>query len=495
MIQYLFSYRYPKGLNAEIDFKKDKEDKKWKREYFSTSHEYNKMMKGTENTQKNIKEVDIKRKVQIASNHTIGLISQGILTDLDPSNIPHIHIIINKLEDEFEKTKEEIYLDLKKERIEIKEGIKFSIIKCLMLGKDNYKLIKHHKYCKREEMVLQYKMSILYQLYDLLEVGGSFIIGFMNICNIESINYIYLLSLLFERIIIIEGTFIHCFGYLGDKGFSREKFKTLSNKKFYIHPKPGIEKMVNYIQKQIENRIYINNLIQKHKYEKYIEESMNQLLNGYMETSLDSKKIKIILDNFLLYFKIQRTPQWIVDFMKEVRKEEVQSLISLIDDKRIVKRVLKVGMSYGMYEEVFLEVFPHLQIKILSKEENNYWEKVGMDYLESKGYKENIELYSEDIFYALPKILQNYGEGSMDIIFIEEVFSIDRMIYLWMHFGLLIRLYGLIIFDKMVNPILYNFFDFIEKNYPLFKKIELNSGLVIYRKNERFALDMKIESF
>jgi hypothetical protein len=64
-----------------------------------------------------------------------------------------------------------------------------------------------------------------------------------------------------------------------------------------------------------------------------------------------------------------------------------------------------------------------------------------------------------------------------------------------MHFGLMIRMFGLIIFDKMVNPTLYNFFDFINKNYPTLKKIETDSGLVVYKKINRFALDTMIYSF
>lgn len=496
MIQYLYSYQYPKDIIPTIDFKKDNDDKKWKNEYFDVSYQYNKEIEKGKKIKKNIKEEDIVRIVKTARDNKIGPMTQNIISNIEPENIPSIIILTENLEHSFEISKDDVSISLKQERIELKDNQKLSHLKFMMWGEQIYKLVKKYKFCKKEEMVFQYKMMIISQLYNYLEIGGNFMTSFTNICRIEDINYIYLLSLLFERIIMINGTVIYCYGYLGDKGILREKFMTLSNRKFYIHPKPEIEKMIHYIQNNLKKRMKMNILVQKHKYQKYIEESFYETLNGYMETSLDSKKIKIIFENFLLYFKIQKTPEWIVQFMRETRQKEIKSLLSILnDDKiRLLKRVLKIGMSYGMYEEVFLESKPYLHMKVISKNENNYWEKVGIEYLEKKGYKENIELFSEDIFYALPKILQNYGESSFDIIFIEDVLSMDKMIYLWMHFGLLIRMFGHIIFDKMVNVVLYNFLNFVEKNYEGFQKIETSSGLVIFKKINRYVLDNMITS-
>ncbi len=500
MIQYLYELKYPPDIIPSIDYKKDVEDKKMKKENFETFYIYDKYTKkDVKKEEKNTKEEDVFRMVKMAVENKLGPMTQNIISDVEPENIHSIHIIVKLLDNSFEVSEEnDVQISLKQEKIDLKEKKKFNFLKSMMVGNDIHKIIRKYSLCKREKMIFQYKMMILYQLYQHLEIGGQFLTGNMNFCTIESINYIYLISLLFERIILINGSRIHGFGFLGDKGVPLYKMKELLNKKFYIHPKPNLNSMMDYIRNDFEQRMKMGRLIKNHKYSKYIDESFYQVLSGYMETSLDSKKIKIILDNFLLYFKIQKTPQWIVDFMKETRKKEIKELDKILNSvsrKISMSRVLKIGMSYGMYEEELLNITPDLKIKIISKEQNNYWEKVGMDYLESKGLKDHIELISEEIFYALPKLLQNYGEDSMDLIFVEEVLSIDKMIYLWMHFGLMIRMFGFIIFDKMVNVSLYHFFDFINKNYPTFQKIETDSGLVIYKKINRLALDISIKSF
>ncbi len=507
MIQYLYEFKYPKDIIPTIDYKKDEEDNKWKKENFDTFYVYNKLIddKHTKNKNKNIKddkktkEEDVSRMVKMATQNKLGPMTQNIISNVEPENIPSIHLIVKLLDNSFEVSEEnEVIITLKQEKVDLNKTNKFSFLKSMMVGNDIHKIIRKYSFCKREEMIFQYKMMIVYQLYHYLEIGGQFLTANMNFCTIESINYIYLLSLLFERIILINGSQIHGFGFLGDKGIPINKFKELFNKKYYIHPKPNLKSMIHYIEKNYENRMRMGKIIENHKYSKYIDESFYQVLSGYMETSLDSKKIKIVLDNFLLYFKIQKTPQWVVDFMKDTRKKEIKELNNILNSvsrKIDLKRVLKIGMSYGMYEEELLNIIPHFKIKIVSKEQNNYWEKVGIDYLESKGLKDSIELISEEIFYALPKLLQNYGEDSMDLIFIEEVLSIDKMIYLWMHFGLMIRMFGFIVFDKMVNITLYHFLDFINKNYPTFFKMETQSGLVIYKKINRLVLDTMIYSF
>ncbi len=505
MIQYLYDFKYPPDIIPSIDFKKDEEDKKWKKEKFKTFYNYNKIIdkkykKKNKKYEKNSKKEDIKRILKIATQNKLGPMTQNIITEIEPENIPTIQIKPKILNDSFEVSEDsDVEIFFKQEKINVKENQKFNILKSMMVGNEIHNLIRKYSYCKREEITFKYKMLIIYQLYEYLEIGGQFLTVNTNFCTIESINYIYLLSLLFERIILIDGSRINGYGFLGVKGVPIYKFKELLlNKKFYIHPKPHLNSMIRYIQNHYEERMKMGSLIDNCKYSKYIDESFYQVLSGYMETSLDSKKIKIILDNFLLYLKIQKTPQWIVDFMKETRKKEIKQLDIILNGESrqiFMNRILKIGMSYGMYEEELLNMKNNIKIKIISKEQNNYWEKVGIDYLESKGFKDNIELISEDIFYALPKLLQNYGEDSMDLIFIEEVLSIDKMIYLWMHFGLMIRMFGFIIFDKMVNLTLYNFFDFINKNYPTFKKMETNSGFVIYKKINRFAIDVEIRSF
>ena len=496
MIQYLYEFKYPPDIIPTIDFKKDTEDRRLKKENFDIFHDYNKNIVKVYK-RNNTKGKDIKRKIEIAEDNKLGPLSQNILSFVEPENIPTIHVSFQDLQNSFDTSIDDVFIELKQERIELKEKNKFDNLKFMMMGEKVYKLVRNYKYCDREKMILQYRLKVIYQLYDYLKIGGNFITAHMNICSVEQINYIYLLSLLFDRIILIDGTIVHCFGFLGEKGVSRDKFLTLSNQKFYIHPKPNMESMVHYIRENIIYRMKKKKLLEDHKYQKYIDDSFDRILSAYMETSLDSKKIKIVLDNYLLYLKMQKTQEWIINFMRDTRKKEIDYIHSLLNDVQIryMSRILKIGMSYGMYEEVFLKAKPGLQLKIVSKDQNNYWEKVGIEYLESKGYKDQIELMNEDIFYALPKLLQNYGESSMDIIFIEEVLSIDKMIYLWMHFGLMIRMFGLIIFDKMVNPTLYNFFDFINKNYPTLKKIETDSGLVVYKKINRFALDTMIYSF
>ena len=90
---------------------------------------------------------------------------------------------------------------------------KYEMILSNMISGMLYNKIKTIKSEKWEELLFINKMYILTLLFDYLQIGGNFILKINYICNIKTIEMIFLLTLLFENIIVYDSSYFYCFSF------------------------------------------------------------------------------------------------------------------------------------------------------------------------------------------------------------------------------------------------------------------------------------------
>ncbi len=477
---YLFLLNYPKYIKPIINLKKEKENKDLK---FNTFINYEKVVKKFNHAiLKNKKIIEVKNSVLNASKVNFADLTEGILYSYKDT----YYFAPDNINDKYGEKINDFKI-LGQNFIKIKKNQKFDKLGSTMFGSDIYLKIKNLGYCERQNITYKMRLGILYRLYDILEYGGSFYTAIMDYCDIKEIEYVYLLSLLFENLIFIGGGHVQCYNYLGEGRISKKEFKKILEDSFYIHPKPHLNLLINYLKESFENKIKDMNMLMKYKYQKYIDISFEFILSSIMETSVDSSILKNIENNFRRDFDIQKNTEWMIQLIYKTKKNTVQQIINILnlfDIKMTNFKYLQIGMSYGAFSKLILENSrPEAFLTIIDKEQKSIWENDGFNYLTQNGFK-NFECLYEDTFYALPQLLKLYHPLSFSFIFIEKPLPFDYMINLLVYINSLLGRFGVLMFDKMMNINMFKVYDFIDKNYKHFKKIENKDDIMIYIKND-----------
>ncbi len=478
-VSYLYVLKYPKEIRPEIEERKDKENKELNFEPILKLEDQKKKLDDTLNEKNKFKIKDIQTKIKASERVQFASLQQGILKSykncyfFSPYSIHDIYGLKIK----------ELSKDGKNIPIEI--GKKYKKLGSTMLGEKIYKEIQKYDYCKRNELTLKVRIGILYRLYDLLELGGTFYTSILTICDIDEIEYVYLLSLLFDTIIMIDKYHIQCYQYLGEERITKRDFKEKMYKPFHIHPKPHIHSLLNYVENLSEYQFDMYKLLIKGKYKKYEEKSLEYILGSYMEVSVDNPSIKVVENNFLRDYQIQLNTSLIVDLILSKKKDtvkELKNILNLIKIRYVGYRYLQIGMSYGAFSKIILENSnSNSFLHILDKDQKLIWDNQGIQYLHDNGFK-NFECIYEDSFVYMPQILKDFHPLSFSLIFIEKPFTFDIMMNFMVYIQLLLSRFGFLVFDKMININMFKVYEYIDKNYKHFERIPNKHGIVIYRK-------------
>ena len=240
-VSYLFVLKYPRDIKADIVEKKDKENKELNFQTLLRIKKNKKILEDSLNEKEKMKIKDIESKIKDTEKVQFADLKQGILKSYQncyyftPYSIKDIYgSKINQLSKDAEQS------------LQIEKGKKYRKMGSVMLGEKIFKEIRKYDYCKRNELTTKVRLVILYRLYDLLEIGGSFYTSVLTVCDIDEIEYIYLLSLLFDTIVMIDKYHIQCYQYLGEERISKKEFKERLYKPFHIHPKPDVESLFSY---------------------------------------------------------------------------------------------------------------------------------------------------------------------------------------------------------------------------------------------------------
>lgn len=478
-VSYLFVLKYPRDIKPDIVEKKDKENKELNFKPLLKMNKNKKILEDSLNEKEKIKIIDIQSKVKATGRVQFASLHQGILKSYQNCYF----YTPNSIKDIYGSKIKELSKD--GQSLQIEKGKKYRKMASVMLGEKIYKEIQKYNFCKRNELTTKVRLGVLYRLYDLLEIGGSFYTSVSTICDIKEIEYIYLLSLLFDTIVMIDKYNIQCYQYLGEERISKKEFKEKMYKPFHIHPKPKVELLFNYFEDLSLYQLNMYKLLVNGQYKKYEEKSLEDIVSAYMEVSVDNPSIQVVENNFLRDFQIKLSTTMMNNLILTNKKgilKELKKILNIIQTKHTNYRYLQIGMSYGAFSKVILENSrPDSYLYILDKDQKMIWDNQGIQFLIDSGFK-NFECIYEDSFEYMPQLLKDFHPLSFSFIFIEKPFSFDIMMNFMVYIQLLLGRYGYLMFDNMININMLKVYEFIDKNYTHLERIPNEHGIVIYRK-------------
>ncbi len=351
-------------------------------------------------------------------------------------------------------------------------------------------IIDNYDYCKREELLYNIRIKVLIMLINRLEIGGKFFTHLFDYCSLKTINFIYLLSLFFEKVVILKGVIVYCIGYLGENRVSKEILKSLINKNCEIDPMYKINDLIDYLKNNIKYRSNGLEDLLKKNYKKYIMDEFINYLNCIIEKDINNKYLYFIKNNFEnIFLDIQYNNEKIYKLITTKKKDVCKTLTSLIK-KESLNRILELGLGLGIFADTILKNKNKLLVSI-DEQQEDIWKNYAIEKI-NKNLKKNKSnkfiLYKNKIINSLEEIKQNYGSKYFDLIFIDKTDSFDKFIIELNIIKYLLRINGYIMFDNMFSLGFFKIIDYIEKNYKDLVRQKQYEGYV-YKKIDEIELN------
>ncbi len=413
--------------------------------------------------------------------------------------IPNIYdspvMLYNKLNINIEKDKPEFVIQGK----EIKDNkLKFKILKTNIFSHEIYDKLIDKKYCDIQKETYNYRLKLLYKLYEHLEIGGIYFTAVMNFCDIQEIEYIYLLSLLFEKIILKGTIHITCIGYIGNERIKKDELKKIiKHNKFCIEPKPLLKGLMNHLNVSVREENRQIKLLLKGEYTKYEYEIFIDAIKNYIDMGIDNEFIPDIINNYKLILILKKNEDIknsllnniVIKKMKEQRKNEIKMIKEIVKkiDNHQINYILELGMGFGIYTKEILEILNKSKsykkkLIVLDSDEKKIWDNNGIKYLEENNIdKKNLKLITTDESDALQKINQEYA-GAFNFILVQKYGTFEKMMLELFFIITLLRFNGYLMFEKSILPHTNKLIEYIDNNLLFLEKIPNIYGIHLYKK-------------
>lgn len=362
---------------------------------------------------------------------------------------------------------------------------KFKKLLSNMLGEEIYQAQIPSKVddCTRQRIMFIPLLQIIYHLFDYLELDGSLMINIKHYCDCMDFEIMYLLSLLFKRVVVCDGNYYLGEGFLGEERIQKETVKKMLTSNFNIQPKPKFDEYLRYLQENFKMKTkgfelmvkkdedgYIQNLFQF--YEKLITEmdiKDSDFLYNQIYHSIIEKFRRTIING-----KIQK----IHSAIKKDEGENIQKLMKKYD----LKKCIEVGMAFGISATYILTGNKGSSLISIDPFQSTQWENYGVKLLKEFKLEKNHKLMEEKSYIALPKILIEHGEDSFDFVFIDGWHTFEMTNIDFFYATHLIKIGGIILVDDALHSSVAQSVRFFDSNYPHFKKIPVFNTQVAYQK-------------
>lgn len=383
------------------------------------------------------------------------------------------------------------------ELIQVKDK-KYENIRSNMLPTSLYLQIKDLSYKEQIDKLYVYYYKIIYKLYDYLKIGGNYQTDFMGSFDDKKIEIIYVLSLLFKKVIIQGYNSYICYGYLGEERLKREELEEIIKRKnCCVIPKPNIDKMIDYMTKEIKYEIKMNELLLKKKYKEYHQLYIVHYLLFLKNVSIDNPLIYELILNTEKY-NIHLPNDYFQNYLMSNMENELKEIVDIFYDyknKFEINGILEIGMGLGVYTKYIIEWIlkenkkkgniTKYELTTLLIDEKEIWKNIGIDYVGKKNLK-YIHCIKEDVNDFLEKksklkILEKYF---YQFIFIHHIFLFEKFIYMIHILDKLLFINGLIIFEKSNSVLIEKIILFMDMNYLHYERI-CNKSYIIYRKKDK----------
>jgi predicted O-methyltransferase YrrM len=316
-------------------------------------------------------------------------------------------------------------------------------------------------YCKREVMLIKYYYDVINLFEFYLEKNGSVFFSFFNDCvNTFTMEIYFILSTIFERIVIINIRYVYCFNFLGiSRKFSANSCVDFDGRK-KLEAKIGQFLLTYYNEYRKCAKLFM-----KEEYDHYID-SYITLNSEFILKYINSQKY--------LELQIRTTKRLFYDSDKIVR---VNSNINYKEGEFLKKVIIKhkcfkcleVGFAFGISSNFILSTSDKITLVSIDPFQGSQWNDYGLKILRHNGLIDRHRLIREKSYEALPELLKK-EKGGFDFIFIDGFHTFDYTLLDIFYSLQLLKKNGVIVIDDVMHSGVSKVVKYVDANYSSFLK-------------------------
>ena len=335
--------------------------------------------------------------------------------------------------------------------------------------------------CEIEMIYNKYLLRILKILYYCLKENGCFIFNIVNYCHSETFDLIYLLLLLFEKIIIYGGTYIYCENYNPILGLNY--FNNLIEKDFIIINKAKLDKLLSHLIDTFTQKIKMWKLLLNNKEDDFLQFYYNKIIERLLELSKFNYNFLVDFNKeFFETFERISDKKKLIKIKSNIKKLEGQFIKDIINHYNLHK-CLEIGMNMGINAFYILHATPGKNTLIsIDPNQTSKWNNLGVKLLKNNNLHKNHTLIKKKSYKVLPSLLEN-KQNTFDFIFINSINKSSNILLDFFYSDLLLKKNGIIIIDNVLHLTINNLIKIIDTNYSKsYKKLDSPIKLACYIK-------------
>ncbi len=361
-----------------------------------------------------------------------------------------------------------------------------------MKGPHVYSKLKYKEICLRESIVFPYNLNFIYSLFNILQPSGIFFTHTFNYCKSETIEFVYLLALLFEYVVINDGIYIYCHNFLPNYRLNqKDVYQLIKHRYFDIKQKPNYNEFIKYITSVFKAR-YIN-----------IKKGYDPILNIKFSTKniyfelfdliyvfnfVHNFNALSILDDVRIYLHNFVENNSISLFMNHhyttLYIQYLNYLKNFVKKNKNIENILEVDIGWGI-QTLFLLNDSKLKLKkydsidfyqSLIKSKDINWVKKNI----SSKHKKIFKFFKFNPLSILPKFIQQ--NNSYDLLLMNNMYNSEDFMLKFIYFDQLVKPNGFIFVYNILNYKFNNFYFYILNEYKNYKIIYDNENILILQK-------------
>ena len=370
---------------------------------------------------------------------------------------------------------------------------KYNKIACTMVPNSVYQFhLENKKSCEQSSFVKNIRLNLLYKLFDSLEKGGDVLLAHIfNICDCDVIEFFYLCSILFEKVIIIyyDAFFIYGTNFMFDNRMTKEEFKKKVFSPFTIEPKIKYDELIDFLTKTVKKKIYLNDLLLKNQFDEYLYLNTMDLIQKAENFKVSKDFMKKIQKKMLEIFRTVYIENKFVKIHSGIKGEEGESIQQILK-KYNCKKCVEIGMAFGISAFYILSTSPDITLISIdpNQTKKDRWDSSALKLLKKMDLDKNHELIEKKSYVGLPELLAKYGERSFDFIFVDGFHTFDFTLVDAFYACLLVKVGGVILIDDALHSGVAKCVRYMDTNYGFLKKIpttKTQAGYLKMRDDDR----------
>ena len=291
---------------------------------------------------------------------------------------------------------------------------KYNLVMDQHLGSKLYDLFKDKSAGDREEFLYKYRMKTITLLFNYLNIGGNYFLHFITVCKQCQVEMIYLLSSMFQRVIIIDAVHIFCESFLGNQYIDKKDITPFIHHKFTISNKD--DSFIPYVTETYKYYTKLYNLIFADKVDEYIDLAVYSIYKKTMYIA-DGDTLIFIYKLIIDVLKRVVLDNNILKINSAIKSQEGYFIRDIIHRYQC-KSCLEVGMAFGVSAMYILSSSKDTVLISIDPFQSTQWDNCGKKLIQLCNLQARHKLIEEKSFIALPKLLDKH---KFDFIFIDGI--------------------------------------------------------------------------